>query len=149
MKFQGIVQFRSSIRPGSGPPGEAEVLALNPQRVEYILKTTGWIHLEPGSLNLTVDNAVVDDLLKLKPVLIEDGTTVRYPDAFKHIPQLRKAYYYYRARLNIGDSAQEVLVRRAHVPVPGRVELFAPINLRSTLNLAIGDRVVVEVLESN
>ncbi len=144
MKFQGTVQFRSSIRPGAGPPGESEVLVLNPQRVENILKTTGWSRLEPGSLNLTVDNAVVNDLLKLKPVLIEDGSTVRYPDAFKHIPQLRKAYYYYCAQLNSGDSVQEVLVRRALVPVPGRIELFAPINLRSTLNLAMGDRVDVE-----
>lgn len=148
MNFKGAIQFRSSIRPGSGPPGETEILVLNPQRVANILKATGWECLEPGSLNLTVDNAVVDALFKLKPVWIEDGNTVRYPEAFKHIPQLRKAYYYYRARLNSGDNTQEVLVRRAQVPVPGRVELFAPINLTSTFNLAAGDQVVVEV-ESN
>ena len=94
MKFHGAVQFRSSIQPGIGPPGESEVLALNPQRSESILKATGWDRLEPGSLNLTVEAAIVIALLKFEPTLVEDAATVRYPEGYRHIPQMRKAYYY-------------------------------------------------------
>ena len=94
MKFHGAVQFRSSIQPGIGPPGESEVLALNPQRSESILKATGWDRLEPGSLNLTIEAAIVIALLKFEPTLVEDAATVRYPEGYRHIPQMRKAYYY-------------------------------------------------------
>lgn len=148
MKFQGTVYFRSSARPGSGPPGEAQVLAENPQRLENILRITGWSRLESGTLNLTVDDAVVDSLLGLKPAWIEDASTVRYPDAYKHIPQIRKAYHYYRASLVAPDVAHAVLVRRAIVPLPRRVELFAPVNLSSALGLAAGDQIIVDVFES-
>lgn len=147
MKFYGSVQFRSSIQPGVGPPGEAQVLALNPQRADQLLKVTGWSRLELGSLNLTVDASVVDGLLKFAPVLVEDAATVRYPDQYQHIPRMRKAYFYYAAAATYGNRSQPVLVRRALNPVPGRVELFASLNLTTNFSLSVGGKVLVEILE--
>jgi hypothetical protein len=145
MKFHGVVQFRSSIQPGIGPPGESEVLALNPQRLESILKATGWDRLEPGSLNLTVEAAVVNDLMKFEPTLVEDAATIRYPEQYKRIPQIRKAYYYYSATISYKQMSEPVLVRRALNPVACRVELFASINLKSGFSLSMGDSVMVEI----
>ncbi len=145
MQFHGVVQFRSSVQPGIGPPGEKEILALNPQRMERILEVTNWDRLEAGSLNLLVENAVVVDLFNLTAVWIEDAASVRYPEGWQHIPQIRKAYYYYPATASHVNGSQPVLVRRALVPVPRVVELFAPGNLTSKFNLSARDLVTVKM----
>jgi hypothetical protein len=142
--FTGRVQFRSSVKP-DGPPGESEILSLNPQRRVDILRTTGWSRLEDGTLNLIVRDDVVDGLLEHKPLLIEDAKTVVYPSQWKHVPLKREAYYYYRATAVAKGKRQEVLVRRAKVALPRRVELFAPISLKQLFPLADRDRVVVEI----
>ena len=61
------MNLRSSLPEAGGPPGESEILALNPQRKDGILKATGWEKLEPGSLNLDVSADVVEALGKLSP----------------------------------------------------------------------------------
>ena len=53
MEFNARVGARSS-RGLGGPPGEAEVLRLNPQRQVIILQATGWTQLIQGTLNLEV-----------------------------------------------------------------------------------------------
>src|SRR3989344_8320069 len=148
MRFQGKVQFRSSVRPG-GPPGETEVQCLNPQRVTQILDATGWDRLELGSLNLSVEDSVVGSLLKYTPALIEDGAGVKYPQQYQHIPILRKNYYYYSGVACVNSKNQEVLIRRAQNPIRGRVELFAPVKLKDYFGVTNGDEVTVEINESN
>src|SRR6266516_3860580 len=132
--FEGLVQFRSSVSPGAGPPGEVQGLALNPERENRIRACTGWDRLEPGSLNLTVPNSVLDALMNLKPILVEDAAAIRYPAPYAHIPTLRKAYLYYSSTLKTPHHNVPVLVRRAQVPVPGRLELFAALNLAKTFS---------------
>ena len=146
LRFRGAVGFRSSGPNPTGPPGETALHALNPQRVEGIRGATGWPKLEPGSLNLSVPNDVVDHLIALAPSWTEDGGTVVYPPPFEHIPALRQAYLYYLGEAQVSGKRQQVLVRSARNPLPGRVELFAPISLCKYFGLAEGDRVAVEVL---
>lgn len=147
MKFEGKVQFRSSIRP-DGPPGEAEVQRLNPQRVTQILEVTNWDTLEPGSLNLTVSDNALNNLLRYTPVLVEPGESIIYPDKYKHIPNLRVEYYYYLGVVRVGDNSQQILVRRAKNPVPKRMELFASVKLTKYFEITDGDNVTVEINES-
>lgn len=105
--FEGRVSSRSS-NSASGPPGERVILELNPQRKEAILQLTGWPLLEPGSLNLEVVESVIDLLPESSAALTEDGSTVEYPDGWKHIPVLRQGYLYYHA------TAQAKGERRKH-----------------------------------
>src|SRR5687767_2230223 len=110
MTFTGKVEFRSSVGEASvGPPGESEVQRLNPARVTRILKVTGWPALAPGSLNLGVDNSVLDGLAQRKPVLIEPADEVIYPPAFAHIPRIRRAYWYYLGQVERNGVAESVL----------------------------------------
>ena len=143
--FEGEVQFRSSVSPGMAPPGESEVLALNPEREDRIRAVTGWDRLQAGSLNLTVKNDVLDALLKFERTLIEDGAIIRYPAPYERIPKLRGAYLYYSATFKVAEGTEPVLVRRAQNPVSGRVELFAGISLKETFGLSAGHKVSVEV----
>ena len=85
MKFIGYVFFRSSTEGATSPPGETEILALNPQRRTAILKATGWTGLEPGSLNLKVDSSVVIALSNYRPTLIEPWTKIKYPSPYEGI----------------------------------------------------------------
>jgi hypothetical protein len=144
LRFTGVVGFRSSGSNPSGPPGERAVLALNPQRAEGIVNATGWARLEPGSLNLSVSNEVIDQLKLLKPVWEEAGSSVAYPAPYEHIPRLREAYLYYLGEAQVAGKRQQVLIRTARNALPGRVELFAPISLRTHFGLNERDRVTVE-----
>jgi len=150
MKMIGQYCPRSSVgqQPG-GPPGETEVLRLNPGRRTRILDATGWNTLEPGSLNLAVHVGDFDNLLSLRPIITEPGTSIRYPSAFKQIPLVRVEYYYYRATATRNDKSCPVLVRRPKVPSPYAkvVELFAEVKLVTELRLNPGDMVSVEILE--
>lgn len=144
LTFKGVVYFRSSLPNAKGPPGEAAILALNPQRKTQILAATGWPQLEPGSLNLKVPGDVVEALMHLRPTWIEDGSTVLYPPPLSHIPKLRAAYLYFLATAQGSDKHQQVLVRRAQNPLPGVVELFAPVNLTEFFGLVSGDQLRVD-----
>ena len=145
LTFRGIVNLRSSLAGADGPPGETEILALNPQRKVGILNATGWEKLEAGSLNLDVRAGVVEALGQLVPLWTEDGSTVIYPAPYAYIPKTRAEYWYYFAKASGTGKSQDVLVRRAKNPLPGRLELFAPIRLRSYFGLTAKDRLKVEV----
>ena len=145
LTFKGKVYLRSSLPNASGPPGEAAILALNPQRIEKIVEVTGWPNLEPGSLNLQVAEGVLQALMDLKPRWIEDGSTVVYPPSLSHIPKIRIAYLYFLGTARATGKHQEVLVRRAQNPVPGVVELFAPVKLKEFFGLMSGDQLTVHM----
>jgi CTP-dependent riboflavin kinase len=142
--FPATVSSRSSRGPG-GPPGEADVLALNPQRRDRILQATGWSSLFPGSLNLEVTPDCVHCLLLHTPAIREDGENVRYPSAYAHIPKIRIGYLYFSGRLRNGDRVAPVLFRRAVNPLSNRIEAFAEQQLRQTLSLSDGDIITCEV----
>ena len=144
--FSGIVGSRSS-RKGTvkGPVGEAEILALNPQRRDLILRVTRWNDVYPGTLNLEVEPDIVERLLSCSPLIQEQGANVRYPEPYAHIPRLRAGYLYYQAVIRIGDRSASVLIRRAVNPLRGRVEALADRSLREFLSLTDGDRVTCEV----
>lgn len=79
-QFAGIVETRSSAPQSGGPPGEAEVLALNPHRKDAILKITGWKELYPGTLNLGTGEDTLQRLLLCETAWREDASQVKYPD---------------------------------------------------------------------
>jgi hypothetical protein len=145
--FEGRVSFRSSLRRG-GPPGESAIQDLNPARVASILQITGWHRLERGSLNLEVADGVVDSLAKLKPILEERASDVVYPPPYQNIPLMREAYWYYLGSAEIAAKAIDVVVRRARVPVPNRLELFAPLSLSRFFQLQEDSILAVRVLGS-
>ncbi len=144
LRFEGIVGSRSS-KEGAprGPVGEAEILALNPQRRTAILTATGWNDLYPGTLNLEVGQEVVEGLLSCSPLIREKGEDVRYPEPYTHIPRLRIRYLYYLALIRNGDKSASVLIRRN--ALPRTVEAFAEGRLRELMGLTDGDRVICEI----
>jgi hypothetical protein len=150
MVFSGRVQLRSSdsSRPGTGPPGEAEIQRLNPGRESVIRHITGWETLAPGSLNLVVEDAVVDSLARFEPTLEEPAAGIVYPPPYESIPKIRKAYWYYAATARRGKREEPVLVRRAIVPVRCVVELFSAVSLTETFKLVTNDIVTVEIYGS-
>jgi Domain of unknown function DUF120 len=145
--FEGMVSSRSSTS-AAGPPGEQVILELNPERREKLLELTFWRSLYPGTLNLEVDDAVLELLRDSETVWVEDAHEVRYPDSWQHIPKLRKAYLYYQGTARSAGFSIDVLIRRAENPVPGRVELFAPESIRRSLNINDGDRITIELDDS-
>ena len=148
MNVEGCVKLRSSAPSfRGGAPGESVIHQLNPQREKKILAETGWRRLEPGSLNLCVDDETVDRLLKVKELIFELPDEINYPDGWQHIPQRRGGYKYYLATTTVRGKIEEVLVRRAihPVPGPGRIELFAAVNLRNRLGLQNGEAIQVTV----
>lgn len=147
MKFEGIVRPRSTANP-NGPPGEAAVLKLNPQRGENILRVTGWTSLSPGSLNLGVSSDVPDKLLAFEPAWVEDAKNVIYPPQYAHIPIRRKKYFYYRGIASADGKSADVLVRRAEVPpYSGLAEVFAKCSLRTFLGVADGGVVEIQIVD--
>ncbi len=150
MVFEGRVQLRSSSGPraGTGPPGETEVQRLNPQRGLAIRRAAGWDKMAPGSLNLAVSDSIVEELGELQPVLEEPAAGITYPPPHQHIPGIRKGYWYYSAIACKAGVQQEVLVRRAIVPVPRVVELFSRESLTEKLHLVANDVLMVEVRAS-
>lgn len=145
--FPATISSRSSRGPG-GPPGETEILRLNPKRRDRILQATGWASLFPGSLNLEVTPDCVHLLLLSAPAIREDGEDIQYPSAYANIPRLRVGYLYFSGRLRNGDRVAPVLFRRAVNPLPNRIEAFAEQALREALSLTDGNAVTCEVEDS-
>jgi CTP-dependent riboflavin kinase len=149
LRIVGTVESRSSIEPGHGPPGETEIQRINPTRGATILEKTGWSSLAPGTLNLGIPNDVLQSLDTLKPIWVEDCANIKYPEPYQHIPAKRVAYYYYRGQAVKGNESQPIVARKAQVPVPGRVEILAPVKLRDLMRLDDGDQLAIELCESN
>lgn len=144
MKFKAIISSRSSSR-ASGPPGETEILNLNPQRREMILAKTGWEKLVEGTLNLEVHKDMVSQLLTKKPTIREPGNSVIYPSKFQYIPTIRKDYLYFKGTISKSNHSEGVLFRTARDPLPNRLEAFAPVRLRESLSIADGDQVDCDI----
>lgn len=147
MRFAGVVESRSSLPQTGGPPGESEVLLLNPDRQKGILAATHWEKLYPGTLNLGVPDDVIHRLLLYKAIYAEDGFNVRYPEQHAYIPLKRIGYLYYMAWLSKEKESQQipVLVRRACNPLNNRVEVFAEHQLRQLLDIQDGNVVYCTV----
>ena len=146
-EFTARVSSRSSKTPGVGPPGEREILRLNPQRAELLQRATGWRQLEGGSLNLEADEQVLSAMLDSRaPAVFVPPGTVIYPPPYDHIPGIRNGYRYFRVTAHHGAKQCPVLLRRAVNPLPGRVQLFTDVHLRTVLGVEDGDQVIV-VLE--
>jgi CTP-dependent riboflavin kinase len=102
--------------------------------------------LFPGSLNLEVQAGVVERLGSEVPLIEEDPQDVKYPPPYEWLPSIRGGYAYYRASATAKGRIQNALVRRGRSnPLPGRVELFAPVNLRLLLEIADGEQIEVIV----
>ena len=61
---------------------------------------------------------------------------------------LRIGYWYYKAIIHMSDDRQECLVRRAINPLPDRIELFAPVSLKSKWALNEDAILTVEITET-
>ncbi len=142
--FNGKVSSRSSKGKG-GSPGETEVLRLNPQRIELIIKNTGWVALEPGSLNLEVSESTVNNLNKVYAIFYEHYEDILYPERYKDIPRKRGGYYYFGGYLVMSGIREAILIRRGKNPIPKRVEAFAPIHLRSKYGINDDQELSIEI----
>ena len=142
--LNGRISYRSSVKPG-GPPGEREVIELNPQRRANILRIAGWIALEPGTLNIDLEQTQFDQLTADAAEWIEDASSVTYPPPYQYIPRKREAYFYYLATLHAHAKTSNVVVRRAKFPGPIRIEAYAPENLTNLLGLKSGDGVELHI----
>lgn len=145
LTIKGKVEFRSSRTDPPSAVGEKEIQSLNPQREQNILAVTGWPRLEAGSLNLRVGQGVLEALAQLPRTWTEPGATIKYPTPYTHIPELRRAYWYFLASAQRGECSHAVLVRRAENALPGIVELFAPVNLTEFFGVDEGDEIEVDV----
>ena len=146
LTFSATISSRSS-KNTQGPPSESEILALNPQRCEMILNTTGWDKLFPGTLNLEVDEEIVHRLLLCTPLIREDASDIRYPDGSTHIQKLRVGYLYYTGRIERRGKKVSVLIRRACNPLKKRLEAFSQERIRDVLILSEGETVICKVDE--
>lgn len=146
MEFIATISSRSSVGR-FGPPGESEILALNPQRRTRILSATGWHDLFDGTLNLEVDERVVQRLVARTPTIREPGSEVKYPKGYQHIPRKRIAYLYFKGSVSFGDKFEDVLFRTSQNPLRNRIEAFAPLKIRDRLGLSDGDQVLCKAKE--
>jgi hypothetical protein len=151
IQFEGTVYARSSKPGATGPPGEAEILQLNPERRTRILSESGWGDLCAGTLNLRIAERDVHMLATLEPLFVEPAPI--YPEKYAGVPKKRIGYWYYRARVGKVRSngkarrrRTHVIVRRAINPCKGVVEVLAPDKLREALNLKDGDKLSVKVV---
>ena len=146
MRFKARTSSRSSTN-SLGPPGEAEIIRLNPQRRQMILARTGWPDLVEGTLNLEVDPSIVIELGAREPYIREQGESVVYPEKYKQIPKKRRAYLYFNAIVRYGGKAEKALIRTAEVPLKQRLEAFAPVKLRVILGIHGEAEVDCEIVE--
>jgi CTP-dependent riboflavin kinase len=106
--------------------------------------------LEPGTLNLEVDEAMLRSLFDSRtPDLFEEADSVKYPEPFQHIPIFRKGYRYFKVRVEKDGTGVPALLRRAVNPVRGRAELFAEVHLRTFLGVDDGDILTVKVEQTD
>lgn len=114
--------YSSGRRPPNVPPGESELLELNPDRHARICAAAGWSAMERGSLNLAVSPADFGLILLLTPVLVEPARLIRYPPPHQGIPAYRVEYRYYLATASFGDKSHAALARRAKTPAPNSAQ---------------------------
>ena len=110
---------------------------------------TGWTRLEPGSLNLHVEDKVVDRLADLRECYFEEPSLIKYPNGRSRIPEWRGGYNYYRALIRSAERTEQILIRRARDrPLKNLVEAYAPVRLVDVLELQKGTVVEIEVRDA-
>lgn len=135
--------FSRSSKSAEGPPGERDLLDLNPGRVEGILAHCGWSRIEPGTLNLSLQFEFDDVAQAIAPAFYEAGAGVVYPEGFQHIPKARVGYWYYTGYVHYQGKQVPVLFRRAVTPNSADViEVFAENAVRETLAVEDGAKVL-------
>lgn len=135
--------FSRSSQSAEGPPGERDILAINPERRDGILGLCGWQKIEPGTLNLALKFNFNEVASMIAPSFYEAGEQVVYPEAYKYIPQKRIGYWYYQGAVQFKGSHLPVLFRRAVTPNSEEVlEVFAEHSVRERLALADGDSLI-------
>ncbi len=145
-KFSAIVSSRSTKAAASGPPGEKEILRLNPQRGATIRHATGWSQLVEGTLNLEVPRGVVSQLSSCTHLIFESPSQVTYPPPYQWIPEMRGGYFYYRATIEHQNKTAQALIRRAKTnPILTRVEAFSDRCLRDVLEVSDDDTVLCNI----
>ena len=147
--FDGKVYARSSKEGAGGPPGETEIGVLNPERANRIRKGAGWSTLEPGTLNLRVDERDVHMLATLQPAFTEPAPA--YPEKYANVPKKRIGYWYYNAEITARKgksfcSPKRVLLRRAINPCKGVIEVLAPFSIRKKWGIKDGDALTIKAL---
>ena len=148
--------FSRSSKSAEGPPGEREILELNPERSDGILSLCGWSRIEPGTLNLALAFKFSDVAETIAPSFFEAGEQVIYPAEYQHIPRARVGYWYYQGFVHFQAKYVPVLFRRAVTPNSEEiVEVFAEHSIRERLGVSDGQQVVCyfatpgEALEDN
>jgi len=135
--------FSRSSTSAEGPPGERELLALNPSREDGIMQACGWSRIEPGTLNLAIKFPFNDVAKHIAPSFYEAAQEVVYPPAYQHIPKARIGYWYYHGCVHHNGDYMPVLFRRALTPNSEEVlEVFAEHSVRERLKVVDGDNVL-------
>ena len=68
-----------------------------------------WDSLEPGSLNLRVDDNAVASLAELEALICERPDEIYYPEEYAHIPKFRGGYKYYSGTATVGHETEKFL----------------------------------------
>ncbi|MDF3874047.1 class I SAM-dependent methyltransferase [Pseudomonas putida] len=135
--------FSRSSKSAEGPPGERDLLKINPERIEGILSLCGWSKIEPGTLNLSLKFNFEDVALAVAPSFYEAGADVVYPEGYRHIPKARVGYWYYTGFVHYQGRHVPVLFRRAVTPNSADViEVFAENAVREVLGVSDGASVL-------
>jgi len=136
--------YKRSSKSDKGPPGEAELLKLNPDRRKGILAATGWTDLFPGTMNLKVPHEKVVALDEMQPVFSEGPQ--KYPDKkYDKLAKKRGGYLYYDCTVKANGTKFQALARRAVNPLNGVLEIVAPEQLCEAMHIEDGAKVKVKI----
>lgn len=145
LSITGQVFSRSthpSFKPGD-PPGEKEILALNPEREENLERIANSEYLYGGTLNLRTDSLPNKIFQSIAPVAFEAGIQVIYPSKFAHIPKQRIGYWYYKGFICSKDRCRPVLFKYPDIPYNVfTLEVFSAHHLRDELSLSDNELVI-------
>lgn len=131
-----------SFRP-EDPPGEKEILALNPEREEKLKSIANCEHLHAGTLNLRTHSHPTDIFHRIAPVAYEAGENVTYTPKYAHVPKQRIGYWYYKGFIFSKDRYRPVLFKYPDVPYSEfTLEIFSAHHLREELNLSDNEHVL-------
>lgn len=145
-KFTGQVYSRSSVSD-SGPPGETEILKHNPQRIIKLIELCSFDSLEPGTLNLKVDESVVKFLKNQNASWLESPNEINPPNDHYNIHCKRGGYKYFSGVIIKDIYSIKIIVRIGAVnPLPHTVEIYSNRKVRDKLELTDGDKIDVYIL---
>nr|NQU91123.1 DUF120 domain-containing protein [Bacteroidota bacterium] len=145
-KFTGQVYLGSSVG-NAGPPGETEISKHNPQRIIKLIELCSFDSLEPGTLNLNVDESVVKFLKNLNPDWLEPPNEINPPNDHYDIHYKRGGYKYFSGVIIKDIYSIKIIARIGAVnPLPNTVEIYSNQKVRNKLALNDGDKIDVYIL---